>query len=399
MLYDEETDENLNTQTQNSNTINLTNEKSVENKEQTVNDDIVVEEEVSSPRKSSYGEFKNEFSKGLNEENLPRKESAQNTKLSKNMSEVKEPFENNLPSFHKVEEDKQKEEDNYFSQENEEEKPKNASNITNFSKDDSVKEVFQNAEQGNETFKSNASYQLNKNEIGVFQEEDKKQIKKKVNIIKITNNKIKEEKNENIKNEGFLKSAVSLLIEFLITFCLSLYPGWCDEFENKNPVINNDALIQPENANNNNEINNEEELKNMEEKIKEDIDKNLLKELNTKEDEDSKEKKLEAANKVSINTDIDENVLSENNEKNNPKEGKYERVILKSSNDTRNVNHDEQSKTFNIFPDDIKTENEFIFSENAYIDNISYNNESLFEAHKRREMEKEKEKEKENISN
>jgi hypothetical protein len=202
---------------------------------------------------------------------------------------------------------------------------------------------------------------------------------------------------------------VFFTIEIIYTFLFSMIPSWSDEFEDKNPVIvnnnaeaNNNNQVNQENVDNNAQINEENNDRHNQiiNNLREDVNNNMIKNLNNHEnnlndynkyDEDHDpiiidEKNIDAVNKLSLNTDTDvddntDNQLSEL-KINRDSNSKLEKVVLKSSNDTRRVNNDVESKRFNFVGDDIRTEGEIVFSENAYIDNISYNNESVVEAFK-----------------
>lgn len=69
-----------------------------------------------------------------------------------------------------------------------------------------------------------------------------------------------------------------------------------------------------------------------------------------------------------------------------------ERVVIKSSNDTRLVNNDEDNRKYCLVEEnENKTENEFVFSENVNIDNLSYN-EPIIESFKKQHNEAEENK-------
>lgn len=65
-----------------------------------------------------------------------------------------------------------------------------------------------------------------------------------------------------------------------------------------------------------------------------------------------------------------------------------EKIVIKSSNDTRRVNNDEDGRQFLFVENENKTENEYVFSENVNIDTLSYN-EPMIEFKKKQEEEKE----------
>jgi hypothetical protein len=69
-----------------------------------------------------------------------------------------------------------------------------------------------------------------------------------------------------------------------------------------------------------------------------------------------------------------------------PNENKFkiERDIVKSNTDTRKVNHDDDQTKYQLVEEtENRTENEFVFSENVNIDNLSYFNEPMSEIKKK----------------
>lgn len=191
---------------------------------------------------------------------------------------------------------------------------------------------------------------------------------------------------------------ISFFFEILYTYILSMVPVWSDEFEFHNPIIE-----QPQQAQVNviEHINHNEENSaiNYNEEMERKIDQELKQELNinfermnmmnahsadNEMDDTSKERNIEHNLKTSINTDLDD---PKNDQILQNKDTKHEKIVLQSSTDTKVV--DSTSRKFNIFPDENRTENEFIFSENAMIDNISYNNESLLEINRKQKENKE----------
>ena len=163
-----------------------------------------------------------------------------------------------------------------------------------------------------------------------------------------------------IKNETFPKRILTLIYEIIYTFLFSLYPNWCDEFEQNNPIIvreNRKVLdlsrtkVEDENqdtSNNNNKENNN----------------NLI---------------IEEENKIIIeNIDMTKNSIDFTNYNRN-----FEKIILKSNSDTRKVNNDDdQTKYLLVEENENRTENEFVFSENINIDNLSCINEPITESKK-----------------
>jgi hypothetical protein len=62
------------------------------------------------------------------------------------------------------------------------------------------------------------------------------------------------------------------------------------------------------------------------------------------------------------------------NRENNTQSQNSEKIIYKSSVDTKLVNNEETQQKFHLVGDDHdRTENEFVFSENVNIDTLSYN--------------------------
>jgi len=157
--------------------------------------------------------------------------------------------------------------------------------------------------------------------------------------------------NVNLKDEGFFKSLLMLVIEILVTFFLSLYPNWCDDFEQRNPIIDRKKI--------------QEIPKKEKPKVEEEND--IL--IENIEAQPTNQREI-------FNSSVD----FEGKEKN-------ERTINKSNTDTRKVNNeDDQTKYHFVEEIENKTENEFVFSENVQIDNLSYFNEPVSE-YKKKETE------------
>lgn len=154
--------------------------------------------------------------------------------------------------------------------------------------------------------------------------------------------------NINLKDESFIRRILMLIIEILVTFFLSLYPHWCDDFEHRNPLIDRKKI--------------QETTKN--EKAK------------TEEDNDIVIESMDAqpANqRGTMNSSLDFELKERN-----------ERTINKSNTDTRKVNNDDDQTKYHFVEEiENKTENEFVFSENVQIDNLSYFNEPVSEYKKK----------------
>lgn len=220
---------------------------------------------------------------------------------------------------------------------------------------------------------------------------------KSLKIVRINQDNDNAQKEEKDEEEGRIKYFFMLISDIAYSYIISMIPPLCDAFEMLNPMPpqnrnqeNNEPNPEPmQIQDNHSEI--EEESKNVEveQKLNDELRKDYTNKLSevmslnhTHEDSQSKEKPIEKILKRSINTDIDDTNDQGNTIK--PKETKHEKILLKSASDTRRVNVDTQSKKFNIFPDETKTEGEYEFSENAMIDNISYNNECLLEQQKKK---------------
>lgn len=155
-----------------------------------------------------------------------------------------------------------------------------------------------------------------------------------------------------IKDEILPKRLCYLIFEIIITFFLSLYPNWCDDFEMRNPIIDRKKIQDNpkiEIISTKNEEENDILIENIE------VIKNFVREPN--------------------NSSIDL-----------PNENKFkiERDIVKSNTDTRKVNHDDDQTKYQLVEEtENRTENEFVFSENVNIDNLSYFNEPMSEIKKK----------------
>lgn len=157
--------------------------------------------------------------------------------------------------------------------------------------------------------------------------------------------KIKKDQLSNTKIILFFRYVITYAIEFFYTFVLSLFPFWCDEFEQQNPIVNPIQI-------------NQTELNNLQ-------PNNIIIE-NSDEQEDI------IANNIKLNEE-NSNFNNSEGKVNSIKKG--EKVLIKSSNDTRLVNPSEthDNKYCLVEENENRTENEFVFSENVNIDTLSYN--------------------------
>ena len=183
----------------------------------------------------------------------------------------------------------------------------------------------------------------------------------------------RDDKNEN-ENQDINRpeSAIEIIYQIISVFFLSLIPVWCDEFEINNPISVNNNHQDDENNNENNDNNN----------IHNDNDNNNI-----------------------INTD--NNINNINNDFNNEINDNNYRPTSVEENDSNN-NKMTSSRVVNMSDDSSRdtriyklikkenqsaNENEYVFSENGGIDNLSMNSE-LYKQKKEKEKEKDKEKEK-----
>jgi hypothetical protein len=154
-----------------------------------------------------------------------------------------------------------------------------------------------------------------------------------------------------ISKESWLKRMILLLVELIITFFLSLYPNWCDEFENRNPVIDRKKEIEAKLA----------EKKKAEEE-NDIVIENIENQKNAQRDQGNSSVDFDGKDRI-------------------------ERVVNKSTTETKKVNNeDDQTKYQLVEETENKTEKEFVFSENVQIDNLSYYNEPVSE-YKKKESE------------
>jgi hypothetical protein len=132
-----------------------------------------------------------------------------------------------------------------------------------------------------------------------------------------------ERKSKTKEEEGLLMYYMTYSFEILYTFVLSLIPLWSDDFEQNNPIIKPTQQV-------------------------------------TRVD-DAEQRGIEM------------NELQ--NRENNTQSEKSEKLIYKSSVDTKLVNNEESQQKYHLVEEDQenRTENEFVFSENVNIDTLSYN--------------------------
>lgn len=153
-----------------------------------------------------------------------------------------------------------------------------------------------------------------------------------------------------LMEEPLAKRVIMLFFEGLLMFFLSLYPNWCDEFEQRNPIIERRRVQEVPNA-----------------------------EMTQKKNEDENDILIE-------NVEVNRN----NQPNSNIDKDRSERLIKSTNSDTKKVNpDDDQTKYHFVEENENKTENEFVFSENVNIDNLSYYNEPISD-NKKKETEKQK---------
>ena len=193
-----------------------------------------------------------------------------------------------------------------------------------------------------------------------------------INNINNINNKIekKEEKGKKEQVENRPESALNIIFEIIYVFCISFIPSLCDEFEANNPipVNNNNNNDNPENNNDNNNDNNINNNNNDNNNINNNFNNNINNDFNNNEnngslnqEEDSNNNKMTSSRVVNMSDD-------------SSRDNRMYKLIKKDNQSTN--------------------ENEYVFSENGGIDNLSMNSE-LFKQKREKEKEKEKDKEKE----
>ena len=190
------------------------------------------------------------------------------------------------------------------------------------------------------------------------------------NINKKIEKKDEKEKKEQVENRP--ESALNIIFEIIYVFCISFIPSLCDEYELNNP-------IPPNNYNNNNNDNQENNDEN-------NIGNNNDNNINNNNENNN-------VNNNNINNDFNNNEnsgsLNQEEDSNNNKMTSS-RVVNMSDDSSRD------NRMYKLIKKDNQStnENEYVFSENSGIDNLSMNSE-LFKQKREKEKEKEKDKEKE----
>ena len=187
-------------------------------------------------------------------------------------------------------------------------------------------------------------------------------------------------KNQNENQEANRpESAIEIIYQIISVFFLSFIPVWCDEFEANNPISVNNNNHDDENNNENNDNNNINNVNNNENNVNNDNnfnnDNNNINNINN-----------------DYNNEINDNnyrpTSVEENDSNNNKMTSS-RVVNMSDDSSRDTRVYKLIKKEN----QSANENEYVFSENGGIDNLSMNSE-LYKQKKEKEKEKDKEIEK-----
>jgi hypothetical protein len=212
--------------------------------------------------------------------------------------------------------------------------------------------------------------------------------------------KIKSSVNET--QEGFIKYNLythsliliryyaTFLFEIIFTMIMSLFPFWFDEFELHNPVILKQTereLSQTQNLTNEEpitEIKNENEIITKENQINDNRTENKEESIILENEMNSLRPEIEIVSSKQKLPDYSKSIISE-------------KILIKSSNDTRLVNNSEDHNNVNnlqpkyilVDENENRTENEFVFSENVNIDTLSYNEPILESLKKKNEKEHE----------
>ena len=143
---------------------------------------------------------------------------------------------------------------------------------------------------------------------------------------------------------------------------MSLLPLWCDEFELHNPIIT--RIINP--------VNNQTEIKNNEEVINE---AQIINNESPRNDQDSYPI-MQGEFNLNDSLNPHEGEIKNIHEKHftELKSQISEKILIKSSSDTRLVNpsEDQNNKYYLVEENESRTESEFVFSENVNIDTLSY---------------------------
>ena len=223
---------------------------------------------------------------------------------------------------------------------------------------------FNNFEQNNNNIMNNNNI-INNNIFG-----NNNNLNQRINEKK-DNKDDKEKKNEE-EEENKPETALEIIWQIIKVFFLSFVPVWCDQFEANNPlpVNNNHNDDQDENDENDNNINNN-------------INDNINNNNNIFNNGDNN-------NFNNINNDFnnnDNNINMEDDSNNNRMTSS--RVVNLSDDSSRD------NRMYKLIKRDNQSlnENEYVFSENSGIDNLSMNSE-LFKQKREKEKEKEKDKDK-----
>jgi hypothetical protein len=168
---------------------------------------------------------------------------------------------------------------------------------------------------------------------------------------------------------------------------MSLFPLWYDEFEIQNPVV------VENNVQNDNEpedpLNLDATSRNSLTQNENKFNLDSMNSINNLNSEENKKIILSDEENDSLKPEIE--MVDKNNLPDYSKSQTSERILIKSSNDTRLVNHSEDhnniidNKYILVDENESKTENEFVFSENVNIDTLSYN-ETILESLKKRNV-------------
>ena len=190
----------------------------------------------------------------------------------------------------------------------------------------------------------------------ILKNKNKKNKNKKEQIIKENKNNKKEEIKNKFPETG-LNFYIICINEIIFVLFMSLFPFWCDKFEQENPF--------PEEKKNDVNESEENNINENNDNLNENINQNdLNNEDNKKEEEGSLSQKISDSQKQTYSKIVN---ISESSDLNHFK------ILKKEQNDN-------------------KTEKEYEFSENGGIDNLSLN-ENLEYFKQKIENEKEKEKE------
>ena len=207
-----------------------------------------------------------------------------------------------------------------------------------------------------------------------------------INNINNINNKIekKDEKENNEQVENRPESALNIIFEIISVFFISFIPSLCDEYEANNPLpannynYNNNDNQENNNENNNDNINDNNIINNNNNNniFNDNINNNINNDSNNIENNDN----YRPSSTGSLNQEEDSN----NNKMTSS------RVVNMSDDSSRD------NRMYKLIKKDNQStnENEYVFSENGGIDNLSMNSE-LFKQKREKEKEKEKDKEKE----